>query len=184
MSPGEEHVRDNNLTSTDPFLKKVKIPYFPIGLKYATAVLFALAVYIGMAGSIVWALILAVSGVIILSTHYVTEIDMTGKRYRDYISFLAMRLNEDSGSFSHVDRIVISKGNYSQTINTRVQSRQLDWTDFTGTLIFDSGTLDLLTRTDKAQLIRELKEFAAYCNVGIEDQTTPRHHWIDLTRIE
>jgi hypothetical protein len=130
----------------------------------------------------IWAGILIILAIIILTTEYVTEIDIEKKQYRDYLSFLAIHLSEERRLFSRIEKIVITKGNYSQTINTRVQSRQLDWLDYTGTLIFDVGSLDLLTRTDKSQLIIGLKEFAEYCKVGIEDQSTGRHYWVDLAK--
>jgi hypothetical protein len=165
-------------------LKKIKLPYFPRGLKYSSPLLFAAGIYLAVTGSMIWAGILIVLGIIILTTEYVTEIDVEKKQYRDYLSFLTIRLSEDRKAFSRIEKIVISKGSYSQTINTRVQSRQLDWSDYTGTLIFDAGSLDLLTHTDKRQLIVGLKQFAEYCKVGIEDQSTGRQYWIDLAKAE
>jgi hypothetical protein len=146
--------------------------------------LFVAGIYLAVAGAVIWAGILTLLGVIMLTTEYVTEIDIDSKQYRDYLSFLTLAFSEDRKHFSRIEKIIICKGNYSQTINTRVQSRQLDWSDYTGTLILDSGSLDLLTRTDKRQLIVELKRFAEYCNVGIEDQSTGRHYWVDLARVQ
>jgi hypothetical protein len=164
-------------------LKKISVSYFPRSLKYASPLLFVAGIYLAVTDSLIWACVLVLLGVIILTTEYVTEIDIKNKQYRDYLSFLTVRLSEDRKHFSRIEKIVISKGNYSETINTRVQSRQLDWSDYTGTLIFDVGSLDLLTRTDKRQLIVGLKKFAEYCDVGIEDQTTGRHYWVDLAKV-
>jgi hypothetical protein len=47
----------------------------------------------------------------------------------------------------------------------------------------DNGTLDLLTRNSKKELIGGLKEFAEFLNVGIEDRTSSQYYWVDLTRI-
>jgi len=122
-------------------------------------------------------------GVIILTTKYVTEINLKDKEYRDYLFFLGFNLNEDINKFNEIDRIINTKGNYSQTINTRSRSRQMDWSDYTGTLILDNGTLDLLTRHDKREIIIGLKEFSNFLEVGIEDRTTHQHHWIDTNEL-
>ena len=69
-------------------------------------------------------------------------------------------------------------------LNSRSRSRQLDWVSFTGTLILDENKrLDLLTKNDKGELLKRLKEFAEFLKVNIEDQTTSRHYVVDLTKI-
>lgn len=164
-------------------MKKIKVPYFPAGLKYSTPLLFGSGIYLAFTGSLIWATVLILVGAVILTTKYVTEIDLQHKRYRDYLSLLTLPVNQDAKTFTGVHRIIITKGSYSQTINTRAQSRQLDWSDYTGTLIFDDeATLDLLTRNDKRELIMALREFAEYLDVGIEDRTTNRRYWIDLAK--
>ena len=162
--------------------KKVIIPYFPKGIKYATPLLFAIGVYLIFISYFSWGGLLILLTLIIISTNYVTEINLEEKRYRDYLSLIGIPLNQESKSFTRAEKIVITKGSYSQTINTRVQSRQLDWTDYTGTLILDNDTLDLLTRNNKKELIRGLKEFAAFLQVEVEDRTTSQHFLVDLKR--
>jgi hypothetical protein len=123
-----------------------------------------------------------VLGVIVLTTNYVTEINLGEKSYDDYLSFLWIPMNRDKKRFSHIDRIVISRGNYSQTVNTRIQSRQMDWTDFTGTLILGNDKLDLVTHTNKKELLHALREFSDFLKVDVEDRTTSEHYWIDMTK--
>src|SRR6185436_5972294 len=101
--------------------KKITIPYFPKGLKYATPLFFGTGVYFTVIRYPIWGVLLIVVGAVILTTHYVTEINLKENTYRDYLSLLGIPLNEESKKFNKIDRIVITKGNYSQTINTRAQ---------------------------------------------------------------
>ena len=163
--------------------KKITIPYFPKGLKYTTPLFFGIGIYLIIMRYPIWGVVLILAGAIILTTYYVTEINLSEKSYRDYLSLLGLTLNEESKKFNKIDKIVITKGNYSQTINTRVQSRQLDWSDYTGTLILDNDdTLDLLTRNDKKELLKGLKEFTDFLKVGVEDRTTSQPFWVDMSK--
>ena len=162
--------------------KRIIIPYFPQGMKYATSLLFGAAVYLFLIERPIWASLLVLLGIIILTTSYVTEINLKEKSYDDYLSLLWIPLNREQKRFKFIDRIVISKGNHSQTLNSRIQSRQMDWTDFTGTLILDNDTLDLVTHTDKKKLLHALREFSDFLKVDVEDRTTNLRYWIDMTK--
>jgi hypothetical protein len=165
-------------------MKKITIPYFPSGLKYATPLIFGAAIYLWTIGYPIWSGLLALVATIILTTKYVTEIDLNGKEYRDFLSFLGIPVEEEKVRFSTVDKIVITKDNHSQMLNSRSRSRQIDWASFTGTLILDENkSLELLTRNDKKELIKVLKEFADFLKVDIEDQTTSRHYLVDITKV-
>ena len=164
--------------------KKIIIPYFPRFFKFLTPLLGGGSIYLLAKGQPIWAAILFLAGLVVVTTNYVTEIDMANRRYNDYLSFLWMRLNNETQNFERLVKIIITKANHSQTINTRVQSRQLDWSDFTATLLFDHGkTLDLLTRNDKHELLRGLKPFAEFLNVDVEDRSTSHHYWVDLNKV-
>ena len=162
--------------------KRIVIPYFPKAMKYATPLLFGAAGYLILIEHPVWASILVILGIIILTTNYVTEINLREKSLDDYLLLLWIRLNRERKDFKALDRIIISKGNYSQTLNSRIQTRQIDWTDFTGTLLLDNGTLDLVTHTDKKKLLHTLREFSDFLNVDVEDRTTNAPYWIDMSK--
>ena len=165
-------------------IKKITIPYFPIGMKYATPVFIAAGVYLIINGIPIWGVLFLVTSALILTTNYITEIDLHGKIYKDYLSLLGLPFNNESNTFNTIDRIIITKRNYSQTINTRAQSRQMDWTDYTATLIMDNdNTLDLLTKNDKHKLLLNLKEFSTFLNVGVEDRTTHKPYFIDMDKV-
>jgi len=163
-------------------VKIISPPYFHKGLKYVTPLIFAAGIYLLIIAYPVWGVVLLLSCAIILTTKYVTEINLKGKYIKDYTFLLGMHLDEDLKRLDNPDRIVITKGDYSQMLNTRWRSRQLDWVDYTGTLIFDGDTLALLTRNEKHDLVKELKEFAEFLQVGIEDRTTHQFYWIDLSK--
>jgi hypothetical protein len=165
-------------------IKKIIIPYFPKGMKYATPVIAGLGIFLMITGHPVWGSLFLLPCPFILTTNYVTEINFDDKVYRDYIVMLGIAMSKEVKRFNHIDRIIITKGNYSQTLNTRVQSRQMNWSDYTGTLIHDgTGRLDLLTRTDKDELVKELVAYAAFLKVGIEDRTTRQHYWVDMNKV-
>jgi len=163
-------------------IKKISIPYFPKGVKYSTPVPWAVGIYLLISGYPFWGAFLILLGLVVWTTQYVTEIDLENHAYQDYLFFLGLKLSEEKKKFNTIDKIVISKGNYSQTVNTRVQSRQMNWSDYTATLLLDNGTLDLLTRSDKQNLLRGLKEFSDFLKVGVEDRTTNRHYWVDMSK--
>ena len=164
--------------------KKIVISYFPRGLKYITPLLAGAGGWLMIIQHPIWGILLIILAAIILTTNYVTEISLIEKSYKDYITMLGVKLNIEESRFNQLDRIVITKGNYAQTINTRVQSRQMAWADYTGTLLMDSDvTLDLLTRTDKQELLHRLKEFSDFLQVDVEDQTTNQHYWVDMRKI-
>jgi len=163
--------------------KRITVPYFSIWIKFFSPVFFAGGLSLAGFGLYVWGTIAVLLGVIILTTKYVTEIDLKDKKYNDYLFFLGLSLNKDSKTFRSLDRIVITRGDYAQTLNTRIQSRQLNWRDYTGTLLLDNDTLDLLTNTSKKELLVGLKEFSDFLKVGVEDRTTNQYFWIDMSRV-
>ena len=164
--------------------KKISIPYFPKGIKYVTPLLAGAGIWLSIIQHPIWGAVLIILASIVLTTNYVTEINLNEKSYRDYLSMLGLKLNVEKNKFKQLDRIVVTKGNYAQTINTRVQSRQMDWADYTGTLLMDSDTtLDLLTRIDKRELMIGLKEFSDFLGVDVEDRTTNQHYWVDMKKI-
>lgn len=158
--------------------RKIIIPYFPKGLKWSTPLLLGLAVFLSIKGLIVIGVLIIPIIILILTTNYVTEISMEQKRYWDYLSMMGVKLNVETTSFTFLDRIIVTKGNHAQRVNSRLQSRTIQWTDFTATLLFDhQKTLDLITLTDKRELMQGLQAFAAFLQVPIEDRTAsyPSH---------
>lgn len=164
-------------------MKIITIPYFPKGIRYTTPLFVGLGLYTWAIGLPIWTVILILLVIIILTTGYVTEINVDKQEFRDYLSFLWMPFEDERIKFNRVEKIVITKDSHSQMLNSRSRSRQLDWSSFTGTLITDENkTLNLLTRTDKKELIKGLKEFVDLLNVDLEDRTTGEHFKIDVNQ--
>lgn len=164
--------------------KKIIIPYFPKELKYSTPLILGGAIFLFFIHWLFWPIVLVIFCILIFTTNYVTEIDLNEKRYDDYISLLGFHVSKESNRFQKLDRIVITKANHAKTLQTRVQSRQINWSDYTGTLLMDNRkTLDLITRTNKAELIKGVKDLAEFLEVGVEDRSTPHHYWVDLKKV-
>lgn len=164
-------------------IKQISTAYFPTGIKFCAPLLVIGGVYLITTGHEIWGVLLVILSAVILTTKYVTEIDLKERSYRDFLFLLGLNLNEESSRFNAIERVVITKGRFSQTINTRAQSRQMDWTDFTATLLLDNGTLDLLTRNSKKELLLALKEFIIFLNVPVEDRTSAQFTEIDIARV-
>lgn len=162
---------------------RITTPYFDIGFKViGVPILGIIAGYLGFGAYYLWMIPVVLLMAISLTTFYVTEVDLERKSYRDYLSLLFIPLSVERGNYSRLFKIVVTKENLSQTLNTRAQTRQMKWTSFTGTLVMDSNrTLELLTKTDKTDLINGLLPMAQALNISIEDQTSARHYVIDPT---
>jgi hypothetical protein len=164
--------------------KKIVIPYFPRVFHYLSPIIFLGAIYLGIKGLFVWTALITLLGIIILTTKYITEIDIEGKCYLDYLIFLGLRVGKESQPFEKLEKIIVTKAHFSKTLNSRFQTRQLEITDYTATLIFDHGkSLDLITKNDKRELLKGLKDFAPFLNVQVEDRSTKHNYWVDLNRV-
>jgi len=164
--------------------KKITIPYFPVGLKFFSPVLFFAGLYLLAIEHPIWGVVLIVLTAIVLTTRYVTEIDLQKKVCNDYLAMLGIPFSKEVKKFNAVDRILVTKGNHARRVQSRIQSRSMNWSDYTGTLVFDDGeTLDLLTRSDKKELLLGVKEFADFLKVGVEDHSTSHHYWVDFSQV-
>lgn len=160
-------------------------PYFPAELKYGAVLAVGAGIYLAWSGHLIWGVVLAVLALILFSTEYVTEFDSAGRTITDYIRCLWIPFNREVIRYGAIDKIVITKGRFAQTINTRAQSRQLDWVAFTAVLIFQNNDpFDLLTKNRKRDLLLGIRDVASYLQADVEDLTTSRSYFIDLSKVE
>jgi hypothetical protein len=118
------------------------------------------------------AVIIVLITIFILTAQFTTVIDTGRKEFIDAFSFYGMSVGKERKQFRELNKIVITKGQYKQNINTRSQSRTLRWTDYTATLIYDNGRiLDLVTREDKSDVIVFAKLYSTALGIGIEDRS-------------
>src|SRR5687767_5039 len=96
-------------STIERLVKKITIPYFPTGMRYATPLIFGIAIYTWTIGSLNWAGVLTLLGIIILTTRYVTVIDLDKKEYRDFLSLLWISFQEERTKFKKLEKIVIRK---------------------------------------------------------------------------
>ncbi|HZY82297.1 MAG TPA: hypothetical protein VFE50_22385 [Cyclobacteriaceae bacterium] len=148
----------------------ISLYYFPKGLRYTAPIEILGSIWLWYENYVVWGVILLLVGIFILTAKYITVIGE--HEFSDAFGFFGIKIVTEKKKFKKLNKIVITKGSYSQNINTRSSSRQLDWTDYTGTLIYDDDqSLDLVTTEDKSQLVNELKVYASFLRVSIEDST-------------
>jgi hypothetical protein len=103
----------------------------------------------------------------------------------DYLSCCWLRFNKDEIRYSAIDKIIIVKASFAQTVNTRVQSRQMDWKEFTARILFEQNdSFDLLTKRKKHDLLLAIKELTLFLKVDVEDLTTNQPYYIDVTQVE
>lgn len=163
--------------------KKVVTPYFPTGMKFVVGLVFIVGLYLAFGNHLILGIVIMAVCAVAVTINYVTEIDLDEKHYSDYLSIAGMKTNEESRTFTTIHHVIITKGNYSQKIQTRVQSRQMDWSDYTATLLFDDDKLDILTRSKKRELLLEIKPLVEFLNVGVEDCCSREPYWIDMAAV-
>ncbi len=158
-------------------IKEIIIPYFPKGFKYSTPFLFLTGFILIITGYIIWPVILFIFSALILTTNYVTKIDVQSKVYLDYLSVMGLRLNVEKINFNYIERIVVVRRNYgprnySQYTNVRSYGGKSFSSDYTAKIVFDNRkSVDFITRTDKSELMQGLYEFAKFLGVEVEDRS-------------
>ncbi|MFN6946971.1 MAG: hypothetical protein ACK4ND_18655 [Cytophagaceae bacterium] len=163
--------------------KRIKIPYFPPFFRYGSPLFFGFGIYLAFEDSLIFGFLLSLLGVVFLTTFYVKEINLKEKAYKDYFFILGLQLQKKSWKFDSVDRMIVTRNNYSRVINTRFSSRTVYWSEFTGSLIFvPHRKLKLITRNNKKDLLKDLKEFAHFLEIDVEDRTSANYYWIDLEK--
>jgi hypothetical protein len=116
--------------------------------------------------------VLLVVSVIILTSRYVTEIRTEAKRYDEHISVMGIRFSPESTAFERLNKIMVTKQNFTQTMNSRVQSAQHRYAMFTATLLHDaSGKLELISKSDREEVLKEARALSGALGVPVDDRT-------------
>src|SRR5688572_3993618 len=106
-------------------VKKITIPYFPKGFKWAAPLVLAGGLYLIYIRHEVWGAFFILAGIIILTTHYATAINLVNKTYHDYLFFLGFRLNAESRNYRQIEKIIITTQRHEETITTMIQPRDI-----------------------------------------------------------
>lgn len=116
---------------------------------------------------------LAVAGSALLSWYSGTEVNATGKTFREYNSCLRIRTGT-AEKYHEVEKLYINRVNVSQRIYTAhtSNSTSFQYVLYNAYLKFDGGRKIFLTsRKDKARLIKVLEPVAASLAVDLIDNT-------------
>jgi hypothetical protein len=149
-------------------------------MKYGSILLAGGVIYLVADKHFIWAAFVFLLITLIFTTNYVTELNLEQKKYLDYLSVLGIKINVETTTFNRIDRIIIVKQSYSQVMNSRIQTTKRYWTDYTGKIVFDNHKMmDLVTRTNKDELVIGLKDFAKFLGVSIEDRSGKESYWIN-----
>lgn len=162
--------------STRHFMSKkiidIKAESFPWQAKLIGALLILLA--IGTMANYWWlSIILFVGAIFLFTGHSGTEIDNINKTYREYNSYLFVKIG-DSKKYNGVERIFINSAKETQTMYTAHTTSGSTFTNivYDAYLKFDNGEKIFLTgRKDKQKLIEVLNPVVKNLNIELVDHT-------------
>ena len=148
--------------------RKIIIYYFPAGMRYASWLFPALALWLAWNSQFIWSALLLLLFLIIISTRYITVIDPQQKIYSDYVFFLWMKLGLEQNHYEQILGITIERSSQTQNVRSRVQDRQFKWTAYTATLHFDGGqSLDLVTSVSLDVVKKEAAGYSEFLGTQV-----------------
>ncbi len=142
--------------------------YFPGTIQFLGVILL-LAVAVVAFKSIIASLILALSSLVIFTTHYRLTVDYTNKVYHDYLWILGFKTG-DKGKFENIEYVFIKKITVTQKMNLQSLSSTVKKEVYDGYLKFsEKDKIHLMTRDSKKDLIEKLRAISRLLNVRIMD---------------
>jgi hypothetical protein len=146
--------------------------YFPMGVNLFGILIALTGLALIFSPQLIIAIICRVSGITILTTNYRLEIDFEKKLYRDYVWFLGTK-NGKAERFENIEYLFVKQSKSSQRMNSLVTSKTFTKDVFDGYLKFsEQKKTHLLTKENKASLIKKLRPIADALGVKIVDYTT------------
>jgi len=107
--------------------------------------------------------------IITLTTHYGVEMDGGAKSYREYVWLLGLKFGEWH-PYEKVEYIFIKRNKKSQTIHSRISSRDLHYEEHDGYLRFSEvNKVHLASAKNRESLLKVLKPIARQLNLEILD---------------
>ena len=149
----------------------IKAESFPRHIKLIGALLLFVA--LGVMTSHWWlCILLAVLGVFLLSGYSGTEIDLSGKTFREYNSYLFIRTGETK-RFDRIERIFINKGKVTEKMYTAHTNNSATFQHivYNAYLKLDDEKIFLTRRKDKEKLINLLNPVVANLGTTLIDNT-------------
>jgi hypothetical protein len=148
--------------------RKIIIYYFPAGMRYASWLFPAIALWLAWNSQFIWSALLLLLFLIIISTRYITVIDPQRRIYSDYVFFLWMKPGLEQNHYEKILGITIGRSSETHKVRSRVQDRQFNWTAYTATLHFDGGqSLDLVTSVSLEVVKKEAAGYAEFLGTQV-----------------
>jgi hypothetical protein len=121
--------------------------------------------------SLVAGIVVTIGSLIAITTHYRLTIDMSARKFHDYVWVLGFKKGEH-GQFETIDYLFIKKKMVSQTISARVASTTIRKDVYDGYLRFsEENKIHLLTSDSKSAVVSLLKTVSATLNIKVIDYT-------------
>jgi hypothetical protein len=106
---------------------------------------------------------------ITLTTHHGLEVDVNAKCYREYVWLLGLKLGQWE-IFERMEYIFIKRNKESQTIHSRISSRDLHYEVYNGYLRFsETNKVHVATTRNRESLLKSLKPIAKHLHLEILD---------------
>lgn len=155
-------------------MKKVDFKTSP----YFSGIFIFLGIFLVLIGlsllftSMIGAIILLLLGLIIFTTHYRLSIDFDTKTFHDYVWFLGLK-NGEKGKFEQVEYVFVKKNAISQKMQLKAANSTIRKEVYDGYLKFsEEEKIHLLTKNNKQDVVKKLREISAMLNVKIIDYSS------------
>jgi hypothetical protein len=117
----------------------------------------------------VWGVLLALLGIIIITTHYGVEIDANSKSYREYTWFLGLK-NGKRETYDSIQYFFLKPGRVSRTYNSRIQSTTIRDIEYNGFLKFsESEKVHIVSDSEKQKALDKILNLALKLNTNVLD---------------
>ena len=152
-------------------MKKVDFrtsPYFS-GVFIFIGILLALIGAAGLFINVMDATILLFVSFMILTTHYRLSINLDTKTFHDYVWFLGFK-NGEKGKFERIEYLFVKTNRVSQKMQLKAANSTIRKEVYDGYLKFsETEKIHLLTKDNKQDVVKKLREISAILNVKIID---------------
>ncbi len=146
--------------------------FFPAGVVFVGAVLILFGPLV-MLGNMAVGISVLIGGLIIATTHVRVVIDLTNKKYREYIVFLGLRVGKYE-RFEELDYLFVRKAKVSQRRTsyygnggTTIYSERYE-----GYLHYDGDVmLHMFSEDKKGKVLERLRKLSTQLNLRVVDKT-------------
>ncbi len=143
--------------------------YFSEALKWIVTIGNTLVcTYLIVKTSYVWiSFFLALASVIVFTTKYLLEVDMSQKVITDSFQVLWITTKKETLQYHELTCIRLDKQRYVYTANSRARSAQTDFNEYIGTLEYDGSSIELVRKVSYRPFAEEMKRIAAELQIPI-----------------